>query len=340
MLFRPFLLEQLAFCFDRGLREFSPADRPLPFVHVAKQSEARSLSLAWLKENPSEGLFILRFDDTQSVPRLAAAFSSTQAVTQDLPSFDLVEALFGRRYSGHLRDGLDAFAQFSQFSTMYPEQVQKLVPRIHKSVFLNFPFWESRFFEPEGLDSDDRNEVLGELHSAWMSIFPQIRLGTPVRELSALIFQAVVESNIDAIKGCVDAGVDINERSSTSQVTPLLVAIDRCEWPVVQEILDLGGDPNLAGPGGLSPLAHAIRVSVGQAGQGSEGSGISVEPSSHLVEILLNAGANPDLTGAEGKNAWRIAREHKHFPALKLFSDAGYGKGTGLLQGIYRWFAP
>jgi hypothetical protein len=333
--YRPLLIDQLSRSYDRDLAEYPATDTHLPFAQTDDQDEARALSLAWLKENPTQAVYITRVDDEGGPRMLGTSGGGVSDIVVVNCRVEIVEALFGALFRGYESEGLDAYSQFHRFSALYPEQVKKLVPSMHKSIFLNYPFWESRAFAPEAIDEDDREEVLAEIKTAWLATFPNTALGTPIRELSALIFQAITQSNIELVKACVRAGVDINQKARSNQVTALLLAIDQCQWPMVQEILDLGADPNLSGPDQLRPLAHAIRVSAKQARGGQ--SGISVEPSGDIVEVLLRSGANPELKGTQGKNAWRVAREHRHAAALRLFADAGYGTRGGVLDSLYRW---
>ena len=89
-----------------------------------------------------------------------------------------------------------------------------------------------------------------------------------------------VEERRKVIKEGLDAGVNINERSSYSPYTFLTGACSSGYLPIIKILLEEGADVNLADPSGLTPL-RSIRTRGGNAA---------------IEQFLLDAGADPSTS--------------------------------------------
>lgn len=95
---------------------------------------------------------------------------------------------------------------------------------------------------------------------------------------------AAVEANdLDAVRGLLDAGEDIDVGRESDGLTPLLASLVMGHEEITVLLLDRGANPNAFGPDQTGPLQFAVLT-----GQPIE-----------LVGRLLAAGADPD-TGSDG----------------------------------------
>lgn len=107
--------------------------------------------------------------------------------------------------------------------------------------------------------------------------------------------------------------------------TPLTCAIENGDPDVVRTLLELGADPNLAPIDGQTPLHHAVDSSVQASIRALDMEGVDVPPSTKLVDILLDWGANPRAQDAHGATAfdWAVKMGHPGAARVLMEREAG-----------------
>ena len=132
------------------------------------------------------------------------------------------------------------------------------------------------------------------------------------------LIAAAGEGELEKVASLLDAGANVNARSEYGE-TPLHVAAIKCDLDVVKALIAAGADVNAktnpGAPQERPPLHRFIPMNT----KGME----------QAVGLLLEAGADPNLTNELGENALDIAvkmGESRAGAAQKL-RDAG-GKET------------
>src|SRR5471030_763018 len=110
--------------------------------------------------------------------------------------------------------------------------------------------------------------------------------------------------------------------SQDHDMSPLHQAIENLDKCSVVELLDKGADPNQTDSdfGGFRPLHLAIDIECEDACRRYDSGAPYAQPHALLTELLLQAGADPNLPDEQGRTAWEIARKRNHQEALSLFS--------------------
>jgi uncharacterized protein len=140
-------------------------------------------------------------------------------------------------------------------------------------------------------------------------------------------------SSLDLARKLVEYGADINARQTREPnsdmegrnslnrfgATPLFLAAKSCDVPMMQVLVDLGGDPFLGNVDGDTPLMVAAGVGVYSQGE-SPG---EPEESAEAVKMLLGLGASVNDVDKNGETAlhgpaWRGSNE-----AVTLLVNAG-----------------
>jgi hypothetical protein len=101
-------------------------------------------------------------------------------------------------------------------------------------------------------------------------------------------------------------------------------AIEHMEVQQVRDLLGAGADPNAQDSelGGFRPLHLAVDIECEEACRRNDAGELDAAPRATISSLLMEAGADPDLTDFRGNTARSIAEERCHEQALELFRNA------------------
>ena len=101
----------------------------------------------------------------------------------------------------------------------------------------------------------------------------------------------------DVAAALLDAGADVNQRSTGDQSTPLLVAIINGNFDLAKQLLDRGANPNLAqSNNGVTPLYAALNCEWSDKALYPQPRNFEQQKTTYLdlMQALLEKGANPN----------------------------------------------
>ncbi len=148
----------------------------------------------------------------------------------------------------------------------------------------------------ENIEGDEGESEEGEVtptdeySSAWTA-----RVGT-YGGLTPLLY-AAREGHKNSALALLAGGADINQKGAGDETTPLLMAAINGNFDLARLLLERGADPNLTNSSGDAPLYAALETRWAPR---------VIQPAQHawmtqettyleMMELLLEAGANPDL---------------------------------------------
>ena len=114
---------------------------------------------------------------------------------------------------------------------------------------------------------------------------------------SETIFKAVVDNNMDQLKGCVNKS-NINSKDKEG-LTPLHFAADRGYADVACELIAKGADINAVDGSGQTALMYAI--------------GCEQED---VIKVLLDAGADTSIKNEDGETVFELEDVPENIAAL------------------------
>lgn len=115
----------------------------------------------------------------------------------------------------------------------------------------------------------------------------------PTGGLTPLLF-AAREGCAGCAKSLIEAGADI-ELSDPDGITPLFLAIDNLHYDTAKVLIEAGANPNRWDRWGRSPLYGAVDTSTVPAGGRPDRASLDETTALDIIEMLLDAGANPNL---------------------------------------------
>lgn len=127
--------------------------------------------------------------------------------------------------------------------------------------------------------------------------------GQPSPRLS--LHRAVDEGDFAALKSLIDAGADVNARSS-DEWTPLMLATIKGHTQMVEALLKNGADSNARNRKGWTALMFAVSMS-----------------DADTLRILLSAGANINARDKEGKTALMQAANENNRDSVRVLLGEG-----------------
>jgi ankyrin repeat protein len=101
----------------------------------------------------------------------------------------------------------------------------------------------------------------------------------------------------DVAAALLDAGADVNQRSTGDQSTPLLIAIINGRFDLAKQLLDRGADPNLAqSNNGVTPLYATLNCEWSDKALYPQPRAFEQQKTTYLdlMQALLDKGANPN----------------------------------------------
>ncbi|MEO0935041.1 MAG: ankyrin repeat domain-containing protein, partial [Cyanobacteria bacterium J06641_2] len=119
------------------------------------------------------------------------------------------------------------------------------------------------------------------------------------------IFETIIDNNLPQLKEIIQSGINVNQKHSEIQLTPLIQAINLRRLEIIQILLEAGADPNLCQDIYATPLELA--TSLGNI---------------KVIKILLRVGANPNFFGI-GSSALERAIRIERIDIIKILIDAG-----------------
>lgn len=135
---------------------------------------------------------------------------------------------------------------------------------------------------------------------------PLVKKGSQKQEDD--IFAAIISGNLPLVKNLITTKkVDVNQRPSNS---PLNVAVQCGNLPIVDFLISLGADVNLHTPGKYTPLTTAAQ------GAGQNGD-------LKIAETLISAGADVNLQGAVGLAPLHFAAQLCNLNLTRLLISKG-----------------
>lgn len=107
---------------------------------------------------------------------------------------------------------------------------------------------------------------------------------------------AARQGQIDAVKALLDAGVDLNQRSTGDRITPIIIAIVNGHFDLAKIMLDKGADPNLAADNGVRPLYAVLNCQWASKAYYPQPRAYEQQQSTYLdlMKALLDKGADPN----------------------------------------------
>ena len=199
ILYRPIGLQELALIYESGMKAF-PARLPQQpiFYPVLQLEYARQTASGWNTQNGEFAGYVTQFkvedeyigqfeEHTVGGSQYKELWIPAEEVDefnkQIIDHIKVVEAYFGDAFQGFIPDsfglqGKNAVEQFTLLANSYIYKRMEFfqeIRRNHKSVFLNYPFWQKHEFKNQGL----KEKVLQAIKEAWWTSFPQTPLPLP-----------------------------------------------------------------------------------------------------------------------------------------------------------------
>ncbi len=191
LLFRPVGLEELRLVYDAAMRAFPPRlpDQPI-FYPVLNEDYAAQIARDWNTKSGTRAGFVTRFEvEDAYVGRFerqvvgGREHEELWVPAEDLDTFNsnirdqivVTQAFFGNDYQGFVPDsfglsGKSARQQFAALAKMLTRSGTDFAVEIassHRATFLNFFFWLSEDFSPEGIDASQQAHVIDAIQEAW-----------------------------------------------------------------------------------------------------------------------------------------------------------------------------
>ena len=107
----------------------------------------------------------------------------------------------------------------------------------------------------------------------------------------------------------------------STTMSPLNTAIENFDEEAVQALIASGADVNRPEPdlGGCYPLQHSVDIECEDSCRRYDAGDEEAAPRARITELLLRAGANPDLVDGHGGCARSWAEQRSHQDALRVF---------------------
>jgi len=115
----------------------------------------------------------------------------------------------------------------------------------------------------------------------------------PAGGLTALLY-AGREGCLDCVKTLVEGGADVN-LADPEGVTPLIISITNTHFDIGAYLLSKGANPNKWDWWGRTPLYEAVDLNTLPHGGRPDSPSLDATTSLKMIELLLNAGANPNM---------------------------------------------
>lgn len=156
-----------------------------------------------------------------------------------------------------------------------------------------------------------------------------------------LLDEAIRRGDLEAVTRLLDEGVDVNALDTSDYQTPLMTALELRELEILLRLVEAGADPTREGTGIATTGENAISLAARQGSpwalqlllDSSSPSGPRQEDldralllgcaNAAVVRVALEAGANPDVRGAEDTTPLICAASEGAADAVSLLLEAG-----------------
>jgi len=130
---------------------------------------------------------------------------------------------------------------------------------------------------------------------------------TIINKATQNLFQAIAENNSEMAKTALaNKATEINGQDEFGR-TPLHLAAESGNMPLVGLLLDHKANPNIQDNAGNTPLHNTISATTGAGGAGTV---IIADPARiPLFDLLVQHGANPTIKNNDGKTAQQLLAE-------------------------------
>jgi uncharacterized protein len=132
--------------------------------------------------------------------------------------------------------------------------------------------------------------------------------------------RAAFEGDVPTLRRLLAAGADIDQVGWLGR-TPLIDAVNGGNIDAIRFLLDAGADANVADTGGTTPLLQAIDVVCDGAHQDDPNG--RPEPSTEIVTLLLQYGADPRRPSTNGQTPVEAARSWGARQLASVLLNAG-----------------
>jgi tetratricopeptide (TPR) repeat protein len=195
-LYRVVGLQELGSIYDSNMKAFPVGLSQQPIFYPVLQIEyARQLASDWNVKSGEFAGYVTQFKvDDQYIGKFEehavgnSAYRELWIPAEELDAFNkhilgsikTVEAYFGDGFQGFIPEkfglqGKNAIEQFTYLANTYVYKRMDFyleIRRNHKSVYLNYPFWQKYGFKNPGL----KEKILKAIKEAWLTSFPQFPL--------------------------------------------------------------------------------------------------------------------------------------------------------------------
>jgi tetratricopeptide (TPR) repeat protein len=244
IIYRPVGLQELKLIYDSGMKAFPVHLPQQPIFYPVLQLEyARQIASDWNAQNGQLAGYVTQcnVDDryVSHFEKHTVGKSSHQELwipTEELEEFNkhiighikVVEASFREEFQGFIPEkfglqGKNAAEQFSWLANSYIYKRMDFyleLKRNHKTVFINYLFWQKYDFKNPGL----KEKILKAIKEAWFTSFPKIPLPNPLHEVVEPAASPHTVASVDLVDKEIPPVAEPKANSSQSpiqEVTPL-----------------------------------------------------------------------------------------------------------------------
>jgi ankyrin repeat protein len=121
--------------------------------------------------------------------------------------------------------------------------------------------------------------------------------------LTPLLF-AIRQGHLDAVKGLLEAGADVNKVSGGDKTSPVLMAVINGHFDLAQYLLERGADVTLASDGGVTPLYAVLNIQWGPKSMYPQPQAYLQQKLSYLDLMKLLVAKGADVNARVKKKVW------------------------------------
>jgi ankyrin repeat protein len=191
--------------------------------------------------------------------------------------------------------------------------------------------------DPNSIDKDGMSLVTYAVSADKDEVLVALLAGgaNPNTDGGLALALAALSDNMEAVQALVDKGADVNAQAGLYRSAPIHWACKNGNLEMVAFLLSRGAHLNVVNDGGWTPLVAAstknpdvARLLLSKGAPVDQRDGYGYTPLMYaakganleMIEVLLNAGANPNLQSPVGETAADLAVKSKSNEAIKMLS--------------------